>query len=801
VLAVTCNPVFVVRLDALSLGSPGVLLTWKASTRPYPTSAAYEGAIRGGVTAFGDLLQSMSDRSGSPVVNGFTFEYFDKLGELRALLADLDTSYLTGQDVTVLFGSDIDLQTEATALVPIYRGQLLDPSPRPRRSFSIAAESRLGTRKGPYDMDSAVNKVTAQRAVDDGFPAVPLESVGKRLPMLWGEKTDAGIVNQFGGLVEAGMVGAVNLGPLPGTDAVYLPAPTWGTPQKYQNGTPVALETALGSGHTYTYIFGARTINGTWSLSAPLTLTGMPAGDEFSKSSAAGHRGFGTGIRLFVEAYTDPAHVTAVTNAATGDLMGNLWVKDGTADSTAPYRHMDAAGEAFTVGYDDNGDDSHYKRTGPALPPYPLAQLSVEAGDLWCFLRHPGQINQLFLSNLGGGATPTPSGDAEGAQAAYAAITADDLGVSVDLGPSGTGYEATVNGHYYFGVLLSGAKGLAARDGSFPPRANLCGWPGDDGNIINQAALALQDVVVQSTGGPHGRGSEDGTRLPIASFASYPAVPIVQTSAFETVQNQTKAFLGTDLGYLCAIYFGPDDASTWRQHWQQAWVDWQFDRFENQHGQDAIAVMDDTLPPTSGTLLREKIELAAGRILDAGAVQSNEIQNLERYQTGYAPIEGTYRSGVLEVRDEISVGRYGERTPGGDEAITSHKYTDDPPTARDAVSRLIADRAIGPSYIELEAKLKRLIPIPLGAQFRVEHSDLIQPGPIAVYLRDRTISPRRGMLRLRGRTRTRATFVSVVAPSDAVPYDEASPEAQATVFYISDDAGLLPDGTPGSRLR
>lgn len=796
----TCNPVFVVRIDAVP--RVGSVLTWKASIRPYPTSPSYEGRIVKRVVEFGDLTQAMSDRNGAPVVNTFELTVWDPDNFWRSKLADPNTEYLTGQDITYLFGSAEAIRAESDPLVSLFRGQLLDPSPLPRKHFSFAAESRLGTRKGAYDMDSAVNKVTAQRAVDDGFPAVPKEHIEKRLPALWGEKTDKNTPNQFGQMVDMGMVTAVNLGPLPGTTPTFLPKPTWGTPQKFLSGSAVALGTTLGSGHTYTYIFGARTINGTWSLSDPLTLAGMPAPSEFAKGSTPGHRGFGTGVRLFIDPYTNPAHITAITDPSTGNLMGNLWVKDGDASSTAPYRHMDGAGEAYTIGYDDNGDDSHYKTWGPALPAYPLAQIDTAAGDFWCFLRHPGTITQLFLSDLGGGATggtTTPSGQAPGTTPQYAAIATADLGVSVDLGPSDTGYEfIAASGNYYFGVLLSGAKGLAARDGSFPPRANICGWPGDNGLLINQAALIAQDVIVQMTGGPNGRGSEDGTRLPIPNFTSYPAVPIVQTSRFQDVQTITKGFLGTALGYIGVVYFGPDDTSSWRQHHQQVWIDWGFDRFENEHGQEAISVPDDLQLPTDGTLLRERIEIA--QVTDPGKVVSNEIQNLERYETGYAPIENVYRSGALEVRDAVSIAQYGERTPLGPGQVTSHKYTDDPPTARDRVGRMIADRAIGPSYIEVEGKLRKMLPISLGRQFRVEHSDLIQPGPIPVYLRDRTISARRGTIRLRGRSRI-GSFAAIVGDNSTPLWDDATAVQRATYFYVSDDNGLMPDGSRGSRLR
>lgn len=798
----SCNPAFVLRIDATPLS--GSTVVWKASTRPFATGSAYEGLIRGRMVSFGDIRQAMSDRSGAPVVNSFECVIWDPDNYWRAYLADPNREYLTGEDVTVLFGSLEGIASELVALVSVFRGQLLDPSPMPGKQFAFSAESRLGTRKGSYDMASAVNRVTAQRAVDDGFTAVPRDSLEKRLPALWSEKTDKGTTNEFGVLIEKGACTGVNLGPLPGNDPVYLAKPTWGPYQKYSSGSPVAAGTDLG-GHTYTYIFGARTTDGQWSLSDPLTITGLPAPENFSKASPTSHRGFGTGVELFGVPYTNADDLASITNPTNGALMGDLWVKDGASDSPSPYRHMDAVdGELFTIGYDDNGDDSHYKLLGPALPPAPLAQTNAAAGDFWCFLRHPGTITQGFVSDLGGGLSGVTVSDdtvsdelPAGSPAQYVPIPSSAIGTMVDLGPSDTGLEVTVNGHYYFGLVLSGALMDAARNG-FPPRANLCGWADADGLVITQAAYIAQDVPVQMTGGPLGRGSEDGTHLAIPNFAAFPAVPIVQPSTFQAVQDITKAFLGTVLGYLGCVYFGPDDARTWSEHWQQVWIDWGFDRFENEHGQDAISVMDDTLSPDAGTLLRERIEIA--RVLDAGKVRSSEIQNLERLQYGWLPIEGTYRSGVQEIRNGVSIDKYGERGKG-EGAVTNHLYTDDHATAMDAAARMLADRATGPSYPSVLGKLKRMIPIPLGRQYRIQHSDLITADPIPIYLRERVISPTGGTITLTGRSRPRGTFVARVA-DDAVPvWTLATPAERASVMFVSDEAGLLSDGSPAPRIR
>ena len=202
---------------------------------------------------------------------------------------------------------------------------------------------------------------------------------------------------------------------------------------------------------------------------------------------------------------------------------------------------------------------------------------------------------------------------------------------------------------------------------------------------------------MQMTGGPHGRGSEDGTRLSIPSFSSWPFVPIVQTSRFLAVQAITAEFLGTPLGYLGCVYFGPDDATSWRDHWQQVWTDWGFDRYENEHGQDAISVMDDTLSPDDGVLLREYIELDG--VEDAGAVHSS---TRSRISSGIRPGGIRSKTSTDLARSRFATPSPSGNTANGGEAVRRRSRVTDTRTTRRrrAMPRraISPTGAIGPSY-------------------------------------------------------------------------------------------------------
>jgi hypothetical protein len=332
----------------------------------------------------------------------------------------------------------------------------------------------------------------------------------------------------------------------------------------------------------------------------------------------------------------------------------------------------------------------------------------------------------------------------------------------VDLGPDGTGYAFTAaNGNFYKGVLLSGAYAEAAKNG-FPPLADMCGMPGDNDLVINQAAFIIQDIVAQMNGGPNGNGPEDGTRQAMPLFSSWPTVPIFQTSSAVTTQDILKSFLGTALGYLGVVYFGPRTKTTWAQFWQKVWETWMIDRFENEHGQDAIAVMNDMQPLTEGVMLRQWSHIEI--VKDAGKVTTASIQNIEKYEYDYDPVEGKYLSGVLEFVESVSRGKYGpcERSEGH---VTGKEYTADKATADDSAMRLVLDRAFGIGDITLLGRLRRMIPLPLGVQFRAQDERLITTGIHAVYPRTRTIDPETETIEITGRDRGTTAVGNVLMAS------------------------------------
>lgn len=732
----------------IEAGTPDT--TIRLAPRPWPDPPSYYGGLkRGRLTRLGDVLRSLSDRSGSPTVARFNVEAFDPDGSLRALLDTL--TYLTRADLTYYLASarahDLDVLAEPRVA---FRGQVLTPAPRPGRLFTIDAESRMGTRYGPFDYDAPVLK----RAYGtDDFPNLPRDNQGKAVRFLWGEKSDEGTTSQVPGPgldrldVAKGELLPVACGYLPGTTPSYLLP-------------PVNLQVAItGSGPTKRVRIAVtfRNANGETTPTI-LEVANYPA-----------HPGPFPGPATYYAEWTwdDPNSPPVASGRV---FLDNL---DGTG-----WHNLDAGYLTYT----DDGDDDHWKSLYPG-PPTVNGAVAGTAQRFYCVSANPGRIITIYRSDLAQAPAYVPVGIAEVGP-----------GNVFDLGPDDTGYVYTAaSGREYFGFLARGPAADAHDSGAMPFRVNACGWH-DDGTpprLIDRAAYVYQDVITQLQGNG-GQGWQGGPRLTIPTFASSPAVPILQSSSFEAVQQTTIADMATPDGAKATVVLASFDL-TWRQWLEGMNRTFQFDSGENHHGQFLLALQAAVPDLTVGPLLREYIDLR--RVEDAGEPHPDEIENALDYQFDPSD-DGGFRSGLIPLSDPPSIAGYGLRKrPQSLDLV----YTRDAATAAWSAFRYLTDHAVAPRYPAVVSKFRKALAIELGTQFRVEHSDF-GPGIVTVYCRDQGASVARGEVTLRGRRRG-AVVVLVVAGDDTAgsSWADASPDERATLGFVTDDDGLVPGNGYGAR--
>ena len=177
-------------------------------------------------------------------------------------------------------------------------------------------------------------------------------------------------------------------------------------------------------------------------------------------------------------------------------------------------------------------------------------------------------------------------------------------------------------------------------------------------------------------------------------------------------------------GCLSTVYINSFE-TTWRGFMTDMNRTFFWDSGDNHHGQLMLAMMASTVTPTAGLIFREFIDVR--RVEDAGEPDPSRLENVLRYQYDYAPIEGTYRSGVIELRDIASIAGYGGEFSSG--SVIDLRYTRDAATAGYCMARYLADRATAPVYPSVVT-------------------------PVVVYCREHGLSVGEGSVRLSGRLRT-----------------------------------------------
>lgn len=788
-----------VRVDMRRfVGSPDSVATWQGSVRPLADPDTYEDGFKLPVVeSFGDVERALSDIKGNFEVSTFSFVTNDKDGFWRGLLNDPDTQYLTSSDIAFKFVSE----TGRLALVAArtaFRGQLDHPSPLPGRKFRVNAQSRVGSRLGPLNLDGPVLKRVYNK---DDWPQIPRDFENNAVPFLWGELSDKGTVNADGDDVAMGMAMAKYLGPVfqgsttgtPPTAPTFLPDPP----------APTYVRYGPGGSTTWSYAVVVRTANGHTRLGTPVTITGLPNNDHFTGGEDDPDDLPTNGVSIHLVQYS-----TALQAEVTG---ADLWVKLGAPDSSHAWHKMDAAGQMFNTsdneifagptGYMDNGDDSHFKASPPP-PATNTAQITpgspgVAPGsifyDFFGLLGHKGKIIQIFGSNL-----------AESPE--YEAIDIAEVGEHFLLGGDDTGVTLTVNGHTYFGFYAKGPKAEAAKNGTFPFRVNMCGWHEDNdvsNPMIDQAFYVYQDVFTQLSGGENNEGYQSGDRLEIPSFSTDPSIPILQSTTFQACQDVSAGYLGSggvspsgspfnSLGYLATVYLDSLD-TTWGEFIADMNRTFECDLGENHHGQLIAAIMNDLEDPDDGLLLREKIEII--RVEDAGAIVDEQIENVINFQFDWHPIDTKYRSGLLTKSNDESIEGYGRRIG----QTIDMRYTRDPATANDAASRRLLHYMLGPSYPSITCKIRRAMEVELGQQARFQHTDFVTSDAMPIYVRRHKFSWARGEVTIVGRDR-RGMVATRLAADSLGAYNTVTDEERVRYFFVSNESGRLPDGSLGSRI-
>lgn len=750
------------RLDLTCMD--GTVLIRQSAERTWgDPDSYYDGQKHKEIINIGDAVRSLSDfSSGSPEVAIFTVDVNDKSGFWRALLADWNTLHLSSQDFTYYFASARAHSTRAIPHVE-FRGQIKQPVLISGRKFRITAESRIGTRTGPFWIDGAV--LRRGHNVED-LPNLPRANWGKPLAGLWGEYSD-----EWKGEFAQGCTVPTNCGIVgsggPPPSPILLPPPTLSV-------------TVTGSGPSLIVdaVVVATVRDGGTVMSNIVRVSNYPevqTGGYYASWSWIYNGGYDSDI-MSVGIYAKRIGIDS-----------RYYLLDRNINTTSPPPSTSYVHNGSTPG------DDHF---GKAMyPPPPENNTAVVDGSdgagvpkrFYSLAFHEGEIIAIYGKDLQplDETVPTDENTAGTGRPQRTKVTTGEIGTTFTLDVT-----KVINGNTYYGFEASGPRADAHDDGSMPFQVNWCGRHDADGKVINQITHALLDMFIQTLGN-NGKGLTDAPITTIPNFRASPTIPMFDTVSFENVQDQTIEEMGTELGALTRIYIDKFE-TTYRTVLQSICKQYGIDYGESNEGQIKLAMMSPLVDISDLPTLRKREHIKS--VVAPGGGEDEEIRNFIRYK--YMRCGDKLESGTYTIKDDDSIDGYGERKEDLD-----MPYIDDKETADWAAGRFLAFRAIAPSYPEIAFRFKGVLNYELGNVIVAQHHDLVTSDPMPMYIRKRITSKKQGSITLISRDLSMILGQTFAAPGLADigdPTDEADTELR-DMMLLGDESSTAP--FPDGALR
>lgn len=269
----------------VSLSAGNLALTWVEftdamgtmhpwSTLPLVDPATYHGGYKEPrVLTWPTISRVLSGPQGEHTGVQFGIELSDTDRGLRALLANPQTRYFLNRPMVIRMIDDRSRRQQGPPRT-IMRGLVADYGPRPNLGFTLGGEDLI-TRQFMSPI-AALSQVPKRLVTAADFPACPIDSLGKPVPIWYGQASDAQIktrtIPQYSNVVNIGADVFWNgeITPNPPGSATYEYIYTV-CPGDYQgdNISPQTADPAYDNDHRYEF---AR---------SHITVTGAPSATEY----------------------------------------------------------------------------------------------------------------------------------------------------------------------------------------------------------------------------------------------------------------------------------------------------------------------------------------------------------------------------------------------------------------------------------------------------------------------------------------------------------------------------------------
>jgi hypothetical protein len=663
--------------------------TYRWAPRPFADSGSWK---EGRLVSVGPITRALSDDDGHYEVATNRVVLDDTDGLIRGLLATQATSYFTGREASLKLLSEAGRRAGTTPRF-LFRGRVQDVQLLPDRQVSIDIRDLVGSAFSSFDLDKTIPQVT----LGSEHTRLPDDSRGLVYPIVYGEHSDRGAVDENGNPAAKGLLPVIDTGDYhpfgddtlgeEGTPPVYVTPP--------QNLTAVKVGSATGT-RTYYYGVTAVTNFGETTLSNVASVSGLPDSldvDTYVQLNWSAPAVGGSTViayRVYGRSTNPPSKRLDTMNNGGTYLNPETSYRDGRQGSRTDFDTEKSPGPPKT--------NTALLSAGTAATPgvdMAWARFLVGLGAI--------DVKQVFASNLADEDVPAREElDIDGPDVVTSNSAAwPHPDPYIELG----GIRQTV-------IYLRGPRVEAHRDGSVTIAVNACGYEavGDgSGVMISQAFYQLQHLINEHILKDEGVGYRTGTWGPLETYSNGDAQ--LKTSAFTAAQTLSITRIGGS-GYLGAIALY--EPTTVREVVRR--FNLTFDNFlgVNHFGQIFPALIDERASPTAGRHYRDRIDMVR---LGTQTFDHDAIETRVTYDYDWDTDSQEFRAVGLVVEDADAGAALKGVRQGVAQALY---YTRDGTTAHDTRLRRIFRRRRAPRYVEVTSNYLGLED-DLSDQIRLTH--------------------------------------------------------------------------------
>lgn len=632
---------------------------YRWSTRPLADENYF---TEGRVISYSYVARMASSPDGDYSVTSGSVVLSDADGLFRGRMASPLTRYPTAREALIELLSESLRATDPSEWRTVWHGRISDAQPVVGRKFSITIADEIGSHFTGFDLE----KLLGVRMTRDIFPELPEESINRIFPIVIGEHSDIGAVNENGLPADRGMLPVIDVGPAHlFDDGTFAPA---GTTTRYLVPPNLQEPVINGDAGSTTYDY---------------TVTAL---SDFGET----HR---TGVATITNGPDQLNATDSVTLSWGPEEPGDLDEATGFRIYRNHYLIAEVDANVFT--YTDVGAPAS-GRTEPLTNTASLDQvIDGETVTSWRMLVQKigscPETLHVYASDLGASGP-----DNQRIRLPESVYGTEFLVYGRPGYPHATPYIEM--GGVRFGVMYArGPRMQQHLDGTVTIAWNGCGDEdvGDGtGLTITEAFRALQHFLNEYVLKNQGTGYMTGTYGPLETYAN--GVSKLKTSAFEDCQDTTIDWIG-GRGYQAA--WALVEPISLREFLRRFLVTFSCHLCANHHGQIYPFLIPNNIDVTAGRHYRDRIEIK--RLVNEHIDHERAITEVV-YHYDFDTDAQTFR-----VNDQIATDpdAVAAQIVPREKNVRECYCTRDAATAVDAQTRHLFRYSVAPRYIQIAVNM------------------------------------------------------------------------------------------------